>query len=261
MPFAQLPDVRLHYRIDGDAGAPPLLLSNSLGTSLAMWEPQVAALAARFRVVRYDSRGHGQSQVTRGPYSMEMLAQDALGLLDALAIPRAHFCGLSMGGMVGMWLGVNAPERLDRLVLSNTAAKIGTAELWNERIDALRRLGMASIAASVLARWFPQSLVEQPTPMIAQLRATFEATSAEGYAASCAAIRDMDQRSALHRIRVRTLVIAGTEDRVTTPGDGRFTAERIRDARYVELPASHLSNVQAATAFTQALLQFLAGRP
>ena len=146
MPFAQLPDVRLHYRIDGDAGAPPLLLSNSLGTSLAMWEPQVPALAARFRVVRYDSRGHGQSQVTRGPYSMEMLAQDALGLLDALAIPRAHFCGLSMGGMVGMWLGVNAPERLDRLVLSNTAAKIGTAELWNERIDVLQRLGMASIA-------------------------------------------------------------------------------------------------------------------
>jgi 3-oxoadipate enol-lactonase len=260
MPLAQVPGAHLEYRIDGDAGAPLLLLSNSLGTSLEMWEPQIAVLTGRFRVVRYDSRGHGRSQVTRGPYSIEMLAQDALGLLDALAIPRAHFCGLSMGGMVGMWLGVNAPERLDRLVLANTAAKIGTSELWNARIDAVQRLGMASVAAAVLSRWFSPQLVAQPTPMIAQLRATFEATSAEGYAAACAAIRDMDQRHALHRIHVPTLVIAGSDDRVTTPEDARFTAEHIRDARYVELAASHLSNIQAAPAFTQALMQFLAGR-
>jgi 3-oxoadipate enol-lactonase len=210
--------------------------------------------------VRYDSRGHGRSQVTRGPYSIERLAQDALGLLDVLAIPRVHFCGLSMGGMVGMWLGVNAPERLDRLVLSNTAAKIGTSEMWNARIDAVQRAGMASIAPAVLSRWFSPQLVEQPTPTIAHLRVTFEATSPDGYAACCAAVRDMDQRHSLHRIRVPTLVIAGTDDRVTTPDDGRFTADQIPNARYVELPASHLSNIQAGPAFTQALVQFLVGR-
>lgn len=259
MPFAQLPAVRLHYGVDGDAGAPPLLLSNSLGTSIQMWAPQIDVLATRFRVVRYDSRGHGRSEVTRGPYSIEMLAQDALGLLDALAIPRTHFCGLSMGGVVGMWLGVNAPERIDRLVLANTGAKIGTTELWDARIDAVQKGGMASIAPGVLARFFSAQSVAQPTPIIAQVRATFEATSGEGYAASCAAVRDADLRRSLQRIRAPTLVIGGTEDRSTPPADARFIAEQVPDGHYVELPASHLSNIQAAPAFTQALVQFLKG--
>lgn len=260
MPIATLRDLRLHYRIDGDAGSPPLLLSNSLGTSLDMWEPQMPVLAGRFRVVRYDSRGHGQSEVTPGPYSIGQLAQDALALLDALSIPRAHFCGLSMGGMAGMWIGINAPDRVDRLVLANTAAKIGTAETWDARIDAVRKGGTAAVASAVLARWFTSQLLDQPTPLIAQLRATFERTSPEGYIASCAAVRDMDQRHALARIHAPTLVIAGADDLVTPPGDGRFAADRIVDARYVELPAAHLSNIQAAPAFTQALVQFLSGR-
>lgn len=259
MPFARVAGSRLYYRIDGEDTQPPLLLSNSLGTSLDMWDPQVSTLATRFRVVRYDSRGHGRSDVTRGPYSIEMLAGDALELLDALAIPRAHFCGLSMGGMVGMWLGVNAPERIDRLVLANTGARIGTAELWDARIDAVRRLGMASLAPTVLARWFSPQLVEQPTPIVAQLRATLETMSGEAYAASCAAVRDMDQRRSLHRIHVPTLVISGTEDRVTTPEDARYIVDQVRGARHVELPASHLSNIQAAPAFTQALVHFLTG--
>jgi 3-oxoadipate enol-lactonase len=260
MPFAQLTDVRLHYRIDGDAASPALLLSNSLGASLEMWEPQMQALAGRFRVVRYDSRGHGGSEVTPGPYTIAMLANDAVGLLDALALPSAHFCGLSMGGMVGMWLGVHAPQRIDRLVLANTGAKIGTGEIWNARIDAVRKGGMAAIASGVLARWFSPQELEQPTPLIAQLRATFEATPTEGYVASCAAVRDMDQRQTLHRIRAPTLVIAGTEDHVTTPDDARFIVDEVRNARYVELQASHLSNIQAASAFTHALVQFLTGR-
>ncbi len=210
MPIAQLSNVRLHYRVDGDAGSPPLLLSNSLGASLEMWEPQIAALAGRFRVIRYDSRGHGESEVTPGPYSIEQLAGDALGLLDALSIGRAHCCGLSMGGMVAMWMGINAPKRVDRLVLANTAAKIGTAETWNARIDAVRKGGTASIAPAVLARWFSPALLEQPTPIIARLRATFERTSAAGYAASCAAVRDTDLRHSLGRIHAPALVIAGT---------------------------------------------------
>ena len=260
MPTARLSDVTLHYQIDGNADAPPLLLSNSLGTSIEMWEPQLATLAARFRVIRYDSRGHGQSTVTAGPYTIEQVANDALGLLDALKVTRAHFCGLSMGGMVGMWLGIHAPQRIDRLVLANTAAKIGSAELWNARIDAVRKAGMTSIASAVLARWFSTPLLEAPTPIIARMRATLEGVSPDGYAASCAAVRDMDQRHLVSRIRAPTLVIAGTEDFATPAEDGRFVAEHVPNAHYVELPAAHLSNVQAASAFTQALMQFLTGR-
>lgn len=260
MPFAQLPDVRLHYRIDGDEGLPPLLLANSLGTALEMWEPQMAALAARFRVVRHDTRGHGKSEVTPGPYTIAQLAGDALGLLDRLAIPRAHCCGLSMGGAIGMWLGIHAPDRIDRLVLANTAAKIGTADMWNARIDAVRRGGMASIAPAVFARFFTPQALAHPTPPIAQLRATFEALSGDGYAACCAAVRDMDLRQGLGRIHAPTLVIAGTEDMATPPGDGRLVAERIHGARYVELPVAHLSNVQAAPAFTRTVVNFLSGR-
>jgi len=260
MPTVRLPDVTLHYQIDGAAAAPPLLLSNSLGTSIEMWEPQLATLAGRFRVIRYDSRGHGQSTVTTGPYTIEQVANDALGLLDALNVPRAHFCGLSMGGMVGMWIGIHAPQRIDRLVLANTAAKIGTAELWNARIDAVRKGGMTSIASAVLARWFSSQLLESPTPIITRMRATLEGVSTEGYAASCAAVRDMDQRHLVGRIRAPTLVIAGTDDFATPAADGRVVAEQIPQARYVELPAAHLSNVQAAPAFTQALMHFLTGR-
>lgn len=257
MPFANAGGVRLHYRVDGDAAAPPLVLSNSLGASLEMWEPQMAALCARFRVVRYDTRGHGESDVAPGPYTIAMLGADVVALLDALAIPRAHFCGLSMGGMTGMWLGVNAPERIDRLVLANTAAKLGTADMWNARIDAIRSGGIAAVAPAVLARWFTPALLEHPTPLIARLQASFERTSADGYVACCAAVRDMDQRDALPRIRAPTLVIAGSRDLSTPPADGRYLTDRIPGARYVELPAPHLSNVEAAAAFTQATLQFL----
>jgi 3-oxoadipate enol-lactonase len=260
MPTARLADVTLNYQIDGGEAAPPLLLSNSLGTSLEMWEPQMPALAGRFRVIRYDSRGHGRSTVSPGPYTIEQVANDALGLLDVLAIPRAHFCGLSMGGMVGMWLGIHAPQRIDRLVLANTAAKIGTADMWNARIDAVRKGGMASIASAVLARWFSSQLLEAPTPIISRIRVTLEGLSTEGYTASCAAVRDMDQRHLVSRIRAPTLVIAGTEDHATPAEDGRFIADHVPNGRYVELPAAHLSNVQAASAFTQALMQFLTGR-
>jgi 3-oxoadipate enol-lactonase len=260
MPMLELPDVRIHYRFDGDAGAPPLLLSNSLGTLLEMWEPQMAALSGRFRVIRYDSRGHGQSGVTPGPYSIERLAQDALAVLDALSIARAHFCGLSLGGAVGIWIGIHAPERVDRLVLANTAAKIGTADMWNARIETVRKGGTAAIAPGLLARWFTPALLEMPTPIISQMRATLERLSADGYIACCAAVRDMDQRHALNRIHLPTLVIAGSDDMATPADDGRYLADHIHNARYVELPAAHMSNVQCASAFTQAVVQFLTHR-
>jgi len=257
VPLIAAADARFHYRIDGPEGAPVVMLSNSLGTSLSMWDPQIAALAATHRVLRYDSRGHGQSEVTGGPYTIEQLARDALHVMNALGIDRARFCGLSMGGMVGQWLGANAPQRFAKLVLCNTAALIAPPEAWNARIDAVRNGGMAAIVDAVLARWFTAGFLAQATDAVAQTRAMLLATSAEGYTASCAAVRDMDLRASAARIAVPTLVIAGTYDVATPAADGRFLADRIKGARYVELAAAHLSNVESAPAFSRALIEFL----
>ena len=257
MPFAQLADVRLHYRIDGADDAPPLLLANSLGTTADMWEPQMPALAGRFRVIRHDTRGHGLSQVTPGPYSIEQLGRDALGLLDRLGIARAHFCGLSMGGMVGIFLGIHAPERVDRLVLSNTAAKIGTPEMWNARIEALRKDGTAGIAAGLMERWFTPAFRASAAPTVEAMRNKVANSSTPGYIACCEAIRDHDERTSIADIRVPTLVIAGTQDVATPPADGRFLADHIPGARYVEFDTAHLSNVEQPQAFSKAVLEFL----
>ena len=234
------------------------MLSNSLGTNMAMWDAQLPVLATRYRVLRYDSRGHGLSAVTRGPYTIEQLARDVLGLLDHLGLQRIRFCGLSMGGMIGQWLGANAAQRLSRLVLCNTAAQIGTPEVWNARIDAVNKGGMAMIVDAVLARWYTAPFVASAPDAIGTTREMLLRTPAAGYVASCAAVRDMDQRDSTSRITVPTLVIAGTHDLVTTPADGRFLADQIAGAHYAELPAAHLSNIEAPTAFTSALTAFLA---
>lgn len=248
---------RFNVRIDGAPAAPSLVLSNSLGTNLAMWDAQMPELTGRFRVVRYDARGHGASAVTAGPYTIEQLARDVVALLDALEIERTHFCGLSMGGMVGMWLGTNAAERIDRLVLCNTSPKIGSPEVFEARIQAVRRGGVASIADTVLERWFTARFREHSPEAVARMRVTLAATNAEGYAASCAAVRDMDQRELLPRIKRPTLVIAGTHDLATPPADGQRMVQSVAGARYVELDAAHISNVEAAAAFTKAVTDFL----
>jgi 3-oxoadipate enol-lactonase len=257
VPIATVDDVRLHYRFDGPVDAPVVMLSNSLGTELAMWDPQVAALAADHRVLRYDARGHGLSTVASGPYTIERLARDALGLLDALAIERVRFCGLSMGGMVGQWLGVNASQRIARLVLCNTAARIGPLDLWNTRIENVRKGGMAAIVDAVLARWFTPAFNAASPEAVERTRAMLLRAPPDGYIACCEAIRDMDQCDAIAAIGVPTLVIAGTHDISTPPADGHFLAERIQRAQYVELAAAHLSNIEAAPAFNQALTRFL----
>jgi 3-oxoadipate enol-lactonase len=258
MPFADVTGARLHYRFDGPDSAPVLLLSNSLGTNLAMWDPQVPALAAHYRVLRYDSRGHGQSSVTHGPYDIAQLARDALAILDGLRIDRAMFCGLSMGGMVGQWLGANAPERISRLALCNTAAHMDARDAYNARIDAVSKGGMDVVADAVIARWFTPAFIANAPDAIAKTRNMLVTTPAAGYMASCAAVRDMDQRASAERIRVPVLVIAGTHDLATPPAAGRFLAEKIAGARYVELAAAHLSNVEVEADFTRALTEFLA---
>ncbi len=248
---------RCHGRLDGPADAPVLVLSNSLGTNLSMWDDQMPALTQRFRVLRYDARGHGSSPVTSGAYSMAMLGQDVLLLLDAFEIERAHFCGLSMGGMTGMWLGIHASGRIDSLVLANTAPRIGTAASWNARIDAVREGGMGAIAELVLERWFTAGFRARAPQAVGRIAAMLAATPPAGYVACCGAIRDADQWPGIAAIRCPTLVVAGTEDVSTPAAEGRQMAERIAGARYVELDAAHISNVEAAARFTAELIAFL----
>jgi 3-oxoadipate enol-lactonase len=248
---------RLYYELEGRDDAPLLVLSNSLGTTLEMWGPQMPALLQHFRVLRHDARGHGRSDVTPGPYTVAQLGEDWLALMDHLGIARAHFCGLSMGGMIGMWLGTHHAQRLDRLVLCNTAAKIGTPDTWNPRIAKVEAEGMASIVDIVLERWFTAGFRQRAPEQVAIVRDMLLNTAPAGYSANCAAVRDMDQRADIASIAVPTLVIAGTHDGSTPAADGRAVAAAIPGARYVELDAAHLSNWEQSEQFTQALLGFL----
>ncbi len=249
--------VRLWYQIEGSAGAVPIVLSNSLGTDLTMWDAQMPALKQQFQVLRYDTRGHGQSSVPTAPYQVDRLGRDVVALLDACGIGRAHFCGLSMGGMTGMWLGRAAPERVDRLVLCNTAARIGPPEVWDKRVEAVRAGGMTAITPGVIERWFTPDFRAREPKAVERIVAMLHATPPEGYSAACRAIRDMDQRADIASIKARTLVIAGASDQATPAADGRAAAAAIPGARYVELAAAHLSNIEAADAFTEALVTFL----
>jgi 3-oxoadipate enol-lactonase len=257
MPLIVANGTSFNYQIDSPALLPVIVFSNSLGTDLAMWDQQVPTLAQKFRVLRYDMRGHGLSSVTPGPYSIAGLAQDVVGLLDALKIERAHFCGISIGGAIGQWLGMNATDRFQSLVLSDTAARIGTADGWNTRIKNVREGGTASVADAVVSRWFTEDFAKKSPQTVEATREMLLHTSPEGYVACCMALREMDQRETVARVSVPTLVIAGTKDAVTTPADARFLVERIKGAEYAELNAAHLSNIEDADAFTQALMNFL----
>jgi 3-oxoadipate enol-lactonase len=248
---------RFHYELEGREDAPVLVLSNSLGTTLDMWAPQMPALLQHFRVLRHDARGHGRTDVTPGPYTIAQLGADVLALMDQLGIARAHFCGLSMGGMIGMWLGTHHAGRLDRLVLCNTAAKIGSPDTWNPRIAKVEAEGMASVADTVLERWFTDGFRQRAPQQVAVVRDMLLNTAPAGYSANCAAVRDMDQRADVASITVPTLVIAGTHDGSTPAADGRAVADAIPGARYVELDAAHLSNWEQGEQFTQALVGFL----
>jgi 3-oxoadipate enol-lactonase len=257
MPFVETGDLRLNYRLEGPEKAPVVVLSNSLGTNLSMWDPQATVLCEKFCVLRYDSRGHGLSSVTPGPYSIEQLGRDVITLLDALKIEGAYFCGLSMGGMIGMWLGVNAASRMKGLVLCSTAANIGTSETWNARIKDVKERGMAAIATTVVLRWFSENFVKKSPEVIEAMRQMLLQAPPEGYAACCAAIRDADFSHDLSRVTARTLVIAGAQDPVISTANAHLVAAGIPRASYLELHAAHLSNIEAAPQFTEALLKFL----
>jgi 3-oxoadipate enol-lactonase len=258
MPFADLKDVRIHYELSGREGAPALVFSNSLGTNLGMWDSQDVEMGKKFRIVRYDKRGHGQSSAPPGPYSIETLGRDVIALLDFLHLDRVNFCGLSIGGQTGLWLGVNAPESLHKLIVCNTAAKLGTQETWKRRMDAVRSGGMKPVAQAVIERWFTPGFREKEPAEVARIQRMLESTNIEGYLGCCAAVRDFDYRERLGEIRGDTLVISGTHDLSAPASDGRWAAAQIPCAKYVEMNAAHLSNIEERDRFTMEIDKFLA---
>src|SRR5215813_2262512 len=257
MPFADLSDVCIHYSLTGHESAPVLVLSNSLGSNFSMWDPQLPSFNSRYHLLRYDTRGHGQSSAPAGPYSIELIANDVLHLLDALHINRVNFCGLSIGGQIGQWLGIYAQQRLGKLILCNTGAKIGSGESWNARIDAVLAHGMTDVSATVISRWFTPPFTTSQPEVVASAKAAIESANPLGYTACCAAVRDYDGREQLSSISVPTLVIAGDQDQSTSLADGQFIANKIPGARFVSLPAAHLSNIEAAARFTSEVENFL----
>jgi 3-oxoadipate enol-lactonase len=241
----------------GRAGAPVLLLSNSLSSDMTMWDDQVPRFAEHFRVVRYDARGHGRTQASRAPYSIERLGRDALAVLDGLRIEHAHFCGLSLGGMVGMWIATYAGERLARVVLANTSAHMGPASLWDGRIALAREGGMEATVEPTVNRWFPPAFHQRAPQTIERMRAMIRRTSLEGYVGCCEAIRDMDQRQSIRAIRTPTLVVIGANDPATTPEAGEQIHRAIPGSTVAMLDAAHISNVEQPDAFTATVLRFL----
>jgi 3-oxoadipate enol-lactonase len=257
MPVIDANGCPINVVVEGPERAPHLMLCNSLGTDHRMWDPQVKPFTQHYRLVRYDRRGHGRSGATKGPYSMAQLAHDALAIMDALGIRRTNWCGLSMGSMVGQWLGAHAPERIDQLVLSSSSCYYANKEPWNDRIKAVREVGMGSIGPFVMERWFTKQFREHEPAIIAKMTATLAATPIEGYVACCEAVRDMDHRELLHKIKAPTLIIAGRHDPATTVGDAEFIRDRVSGAELVVLDAAHISNVEQADKFTASVLGFL----
>lgn len=244
-------------RFDGPEDAPVLVLSNSLGTHHAMWDEQMAALTKKFRVLRYDTRGHGASDAPPGAYSLDRLGRDVIDMLDLLDIEQAHFCGLSLGGMTGQWLAVHAPARFGRLVLANTSAYMGPPSGWQSRIESVWHSGMAPLAEAAIGRWFTPGFADAAPQAVAAIRAMLLQSSAQGYAGCCAAIRDMDLRPVAALNRVPTLVIAGAADPATSVADAQFLQQQAADARLAVLEAAHLSNVEQPEGFTAAVIDFL----
>jgi 3-oxoadipate enol-lactonase len=250
----------LNVSVEGRDGGPTLMLSNPLGTHLGIWEPQMKALTQLFRVIRYDRRGHGKSQVPPGPYSMERFGRDVLAILDDLNIEKVHWCGLSLGGMVGQWLGANAPERMGKIVLSNTASYYADPTYWHVRIKAVKEGGIAAVADTVIAGWLTADFREREPQIAANLKAMLLATPVQGYLACCEVLSTMDQRELLPKIKSPTLIIAGRHDMATPIAAGEFIRSQIPGASLTILDAAHISNIEQPHAFTDTVVGFLTQR-
>jgi len=261
MPFRSADDgARLYHHLDGHPGRPLLILGNSLGTDMFMWAPQMEALSAHYRVLRMDTRGHGASDVRPGDTRIERLARDVLDAADLLQAERFDFCGLSLGAMVGQWLGIHAPQRLRHLVLSNGSPWLPSHESWSTRMALARREGMPALLDMVMPRFFSDSWRQRDEPIYHAMRNSFATMDAEGYAACCAAVRDADFRADLERIATPTLVIGGALDTATPAAEHAAALRRgIPGAEWALLDAGHIANVEQPLAFNRALLDFLQG--
>ena len=249
---------RLAWRRDGTTGGTPILFANSIGTSLELWDPQIAALQNDFDIVRFDTRGHGRSDAPDGNYDLTTLARDVIAVLDAAGLDRANICGISMGGLTAMRLALDSPHRVHRLVLADTAARIGSAHSWEQRRDAVLTHGMAAIADAAMERFFSPAFREHRPETVTRFRRALLATSATGYAGCCAALRDADLTRDVNRIENPTLVITGLRDVSTTPAQMRNLAGAIAGSHVAELDAAHLSNVELPEEFSrQVAISFL----
>jgi 3-oxoadipate enol-lactonase len=257
MPTIQANGCPINVVVEGPENAPVLMLSNSLGTTHAMWQPQLDAFKQHFRLVRFDRRGHGGSGAPKGPYTMEGLARDALAVLDGLGLKKVNWCGLSMGGMEGMWLGANAPGRFERMVLCNTSAQFPDRKIWDDRLRFARENGLAAMVGANMERWFTKGFREREPKTIAWITEMFLTTPLEGYIGCGEAVRDMDHRALLPNIKVPTLVIAGRHDPATTLQAGEYLRDHIPGVAFTVLEAAHISNVEQPVAFSNAVLEFL----
>lgn len=247
----------IHYELSGPNDAPVLVLSHALGTNLTLWDWQVETLREAFRLLRYDSRGHGRSIANQGPYTISTLASDVLTLLDELGVARAHFCGISMGGLVGQYLAVHHPDRIASLILSNTAAKIGTGEKWQRRIREVREGGMTAVLDEVVEGWFSARFRSMYPSIIASLGNALKATSPEGYIGCCQAIRDADLSDLVEQVNLPVLIIAGTEDQATPLAASQFLHQKIRNSEMIGLECAHLACAEAPAEFTNQITKFL----
>ncbi len=248
---------KIAFQFHHEAGKPTLILSPSLGTAMSLFDPQMDDLSQHFSILRYDPRGHGESDVPTGSYSLDRLGRDVVELMDHLTITRAHFCGVSLGGMTGQWLGYRVPERLNRLVLANTSAFMGPPLGWDERIASVREQGMSAMVELVIARWFTPEFVASHPDAVVPIKALLSATDPMGYAGCSAAIRDMDMRPILPLIAAKTLVISGTKDPATPVEHGEFLANSIPNGDLFAIEAAHLSNVEKARTFNEKVMAFL----
>jgi 3-oxoadipate enol-lactonase len=258
-----MPDIKaddgciIHAEIEGPDNAPVLMLSNSLGTNLHMWDEQVAPFTRHFRLLRYDRRGHGKSGVPKGPYSMERFGRDVIAVLDGLGIRKINWCGLSMGGMVGQWLGANAGDRVDKLILSNTACYYPDKTMWDARIKLVRENGLAGIVDANMERWFTKAFRDRASQALEKMREMFVATKLEGFIGCGEAIRDMDHRPLLAKISAPTLVIAGRHDPATPLEGNEFICQHIPGAKIAVLDAAHIANLEQPQAYADTVLGFL----
>ena len=258
MPIVQSDGCPINYEVEGQQNAPVLILSNSIATNLHMWDEQAPMFAKQFRVVRYDRRGHGKSGAPKGPYTLEMLSRDSLAVADAVGAKKFNWCGLSLGGMVGQWLGANAPDRLNKLVITNTNFFYAEKQPWDDRIKLVTEKGMIALADPMMERWFTPETRTRSPQKVARVRAMLTATSVDGFVGCCQAIREMDFRESNKSIAVPTLVMVGAKDNATLPAYGEEMVKQMKNAKLATIPdAAHISNVEQPKIYADTVIRFL----